>query len=226
MRTEHDLTEEEGAEALDRVRLSAEGLKRYERSALERIARDKRANPFDVTPEQREIINGSLRRFPIYESPNSRVITGYGHQIVHPLVKLFEEGRIGQEEMDAAAKFQRDFNVATRAGRLTMKYGERLGVGGTPPSQQANMGDYCPETTRLNAQIKYRKVCDVIGQEQAPWLTAVICEIPIGEPGKVPSFEDVGREYAGCTNRPQATASGKALIADWTKRLPKLYGIR
>lgn len=178
------------------------------------------------TPEQREIINGSLRRFPVYESPNSRVIVGYGHQIVHPLRKLFEENRIGQEEIDAAAMFQRDFIVGTRAGRLTMQYGERMGGNGTPAGQQANTNDFCPETHRLQAQMKYRKACDWIGQDQAPWLTAVVCEIPIGEPGKVPSFEDVGREYAGCTNRPQATASGKALIADWTKRLPKYYGIR
>lgn len=179
------------------------------------------------TPEQREIINGSLRRFPLYESPNSRVIIGYGHQIVHPLVKLLEKGKIGQEEIDAAAIFQRDFNAATRAGRLTMQYGERMGGIGTPAGQQANTGDRrCPDTRRLNAQIEYRKACEWIGQDQAPWLTAVICEIPIGEPGKVPSFEDVGREYAGCTNRPQATASGESLIADWTKRLPKLYGIR
>src|SRR5688572_12427400 len=95
------------------------------------------------TPEQREIINGSLRRFPIYESPNSRVIIGYGHEIVSPIAKLYEKGKIGQEEVDAARMFQRDFNVATRAGRLTMKYGERLGVGGTPASQQANSADYC-----------------------------------------------------------------------------------
>ncbi len=178
------------------------------------------------TPEQREIINGSLRRFPIYESPNSRVIVAYGHEIVSPIAKLYEKGKIGQEEVDAAALFRRDFNVATRAGRLTMKYGERLGVGGTPASQQANTGDYCPETHKLQAQMKYRKACDWIGQEQATWLTAVICEIPIGEPGKVPSFEDVGRVYARRANRPQATASGEDLIAEWTKRLPKFYGIR
>jgi hypothetical protein len=178
------------------------------------------------TPEQREIINGSLRRFPIYESPNSRVVIGYGHEIVSPIAKLYEKGKIGQEEVDAARMFQRDFNVATRAGRLTMKYGERLGVGGTPASQQANTGDYCPETHKLQAQMKYRRACEWIGPDQAPWLTAVVCEIPIGEPGKVPSFYDVGREYAGRTNRPQATASGEDLITEWTKRLSIFYGTR
>jgi hypothetical protein len=219
----HDLNEEEGAAALDRVRVSAEGLKRYERSALERIARDKRANPFDVTPEQREIINGSLYRFPVYESPNSRVVIGYGHAIAHPLQKLHDAGRIDQEDINAATKFQRDFIIGTRVS-ITSKYSDLMGAGGTPAGQQTS--DACPETTRLNAQIKYRKACEFVGEQQSPWLTAVVCEVPVGEPGKVPSFEDVGREYAGYTNRPQAKSAGETLIMEWVRRLSKFYGTR
>jgi hypothetical protein len=178
------------------------------------------------TPERAAIANGSLVTFPIYENPNSRVVIATGYRIATPIYKMFQDGRISENEQKAAEIFYRDYTIGMMSPGLIAKYGERMGFGGTPLAQQANTERLTPEERRAEHHTKYVKACSYIGHKPtAYWLTAIACEIPVGEPAKVPTLEDVGRIYGGYKCPKRAQSSGSTLIKSGLERLTDFYGL-
>src|SRR5688572_22367659 len=102
-------------------------------------------DPNAPTPERIAIANGALKRLPVNDSPDARLIVEYGYIIVQPIRKLFDGNLIGQQEIDAACIFQTDHFVGMRAAGLVAPYTERSFAGGTPLGQQA-------ETTGMNPE--------------------------------------------------------------------------
>jgi hypothetical protein len=186
----------------------------------------RRQEPNAPTPERRAIANGTLKRMPVYDSPNNRVIIAYGHIIVQPIRKLFEANLIGEQEIEAASILQKDHFVGMRAAGLIASYGERGCIGGTPPSQQAETEGMNKEERRTYHHDRYLKACNYIGRDEASWLTAIVCDVQVEVLGKSPSFEDIGRWYGGYGNRPQAKASGESYVRTWLKNLTRFYSTR
>jgi len=183
-------------------------------------------DPNAPTPERIAIANGALKRLPVNDSPDARLIVEYGYIIVQPIRKLFDGNLIGQQEIDAACIFQTDHFVGMRAAGLVAPYTERSFAGGTPLGQQAETTGMNPEERRAHHHGRYLKACNYIGRDEAPWLTAIVCDVQVEVLGKSPSFEDIGRWYGGHGNRPQAKASGESYVRTWLKSLTRFYNAR
>ena len=174
------------------------------------------------TPERARIANGSLAYDELY-APNSRVPTAIRYKVVSPIAKM----NLADRERRAAEMFCRDFDIGGRVTGLTMKYGERMGTGGTPASQQSRDDSLSPEDRRAFHHTRYVRACTHIGHKAtAYWLTAIVCEIPVNDQVKPPSLEDVGRAWMGYDCRKRAQASGATLIKSGLERLADFYGIR
>jgi hypothetical protein len=177
------------------------------------------------TPE-RIAVAGAIKRIPIHDRPNGRLIVDYGYIVVQPIRKLFEANLIGQQEIDAACLFQTDHFVGMRAAGLVSSYGERARAGGAPPSQQAETKGMNQEERRTYHHDRYLKACNHVGREEAYWLTAIVCEVQVEVLARTPNFEDIGREYGGYNNRPQAKTSGESYVRSWLKNLTRFYRTR
>ena len=178
------------------------------------------------TPERADIANGSLQKVDLF-APNSRVPIATAYRVTGPIAKMFQDGRISQSEQQAAELFYRDYIVGNSASGLTMKYGERMGAGGTPLAQQANTDRLSPEERRTFHHNRFHSACRYIGHKSTSyWLTAIVCEIAVGDEIKPPSLEDVGRAVMGYDCRKRAQASGATLIKSGLERLTDFYGIR
>ena len=174
------------------------------------------------TPERANIANGSLQYDELF-APNSRVPIATRYKVVGPIAKM----SLADRERKAAELFYRDYMLGHRTVGLTMKYGERMGSGGTPAGQQRNTDDFCPETHRVKRLSEWRNACAFIGHKAtAYWLTAIVCEIPVNDQVKPPSLEDVGRAQMGYQCPKRAQASGATLIKSGLERLADFYGIR
>ncbi len=178
------------------------------------------------TPERADIANGSLQKFDLF-APNSRVPIATAYKVIGPVAKMFADGRISQNEMKAAELFHRDYIVGNSAAGLTMRYGERMGSGGTPLAQQANTDRLSPEERRTFHHNRFHSACRAIGHKSTTyWLAAIVCEIAIDDAIKPPSLEDVGRAWMGYDCRKRAQASGATLIKSGLERLADFYGLR
>lgn len=192
------------------------------------------------TPERARIANGHLIDRPIYDSPNSanRIPIGTGYRIATPVMKMHldKPENITIEMLKAADKFYRDYNHGVLHPRVAGRYGldlamAGLGRGGTPLSQmklpddpEAAKREELQEERHIFHAKRYARACEYIGHRPtAYWLTAVVCEVPIGEPGKVPTIEEVGRAYAGYSSRQHAMAAGYVIIKSGLERLEDFY---
>jgi hypothetical protein len=174
------------------------------------------------TPERANIANGSLQKDELF-APNSRVPIATRYKITGPIGKM----ALSDRERKAAELFYRAYMVGHRTAGLTMKYGERMGTGGTPASQQRTVDDYCPEHNRVKRLAEWRNACNYVGHKAtAYWLTHIVCEIPVNDEVKPPSLEDVGRAWMGYQCQKRAQASGATLIKSGLERLADFYGIR
>ena len=231
-------------EVIDRIeaaRLSAVSLRSHERQTLAHIAKLKKDDPTRPTPEQVEIINGALLHDRVtYDSPSSanRVPIGTGYRIATPVHKMHSANpeQVNVTMLRAANHFYRDYNHGILHPRVCGRYGldlamAGLGNGGTPLSQRKTPED--PDAAKREEQKeephifhakRYISACSWIGHKQtAYWLTAVVCEVPVGEPSKVPSLEDVGRAYSGYECRKRAQAAGSTLIKAGLEKIAFFY---
>lgn len=192
------------------------------------------------TPERAAIANGHLIERPIYDSPNSanRIPIGTGYRIATPIMKMHldKPENVTLEMLKAADRFYKDYNHGVLNPRVCGRYGvdlamAGLGRGGTPLSQMKVPDD--PEAAKrqereeephIKRAKSYANACAFIGHRPtAYWLTAVVCEVPLGEPAKVPTLEDVGRAYAGYASRQHAMAAGYVIIKSGLERLEDFY---
>ena len=178
------------------------------------------------TPERRAIANGYLVRDDLHDPKSaSRAPIATRYRIATPIYKLKQDGRITEGEQKAADLFYRDYTLGQITPGMVAKYGERLGTGGTPLAQQANTDRLTPEELRTFHHSRYIGACRWIGHGPTIyWLTAVVCEVHVGESEKIPTFEDVGRAYGGYDCRKRAQAAGVTLICSGLERLTVFYG--
>ena len=59
-------------------------------------------------------------------------------RVVPTIERMRRNGQITDEEYKAAQDFHKYFILGHRVGGLTMRYGELIGAGGTPPGQQVD----------------------------------------------------------------------------------------
>lgn len=183
---------------------------------------DRDDSDFGPTPERANIANGSLQKDELF-APNSRVPIATRYKVVGPIGKM----NLTDGERKAAALFCKDFDIGGRVTGLTMRYGERMGSGGTPASQQRRDDVLSPEDRRAFHHTRYINACGFIGHKAtAYWLTAIVCEIPVNDEIRPPSLEDVGRAWMGYQCQKRAQASGATLIKSGLERLADFYGIR
>lgn len=213
-------------ERVDAARKSADGLKRYERQTLDSISRSRSEDPTRPTPEQIEIINGHLEQRPVWDSPNSakRVPIGTGWEVSTTVRKLHTDGRIDISSLKAADKFYKDYNCGVLNPKVAGRYGIDLAMAGldgskTPLSQLAEPNDHEEEFHLFHAKRYVKAVTSLAHKPTAYWLTAVVCEVRVGEPGKIPTLEDVGRAVMGYDNRQRAQAAGATIITTGLDRL-------
>ncbi len=150
---------------------------------------------------------------------------------------------------EAARRFYRDFVVGHSGvqSRVTAKYGELTGYGGTPLSQQVLKTYFDkhgvehevdgPEDRRAKANKAWWRACEAIGIVKCPvtgkpapsetlhWMLVLVCEDYSVASEKTPSLEDAGRSYLGYKSSVQASAAGAALIKCGLERLVMHYGI-
>lgn len=148
---------------------------------------------------------------------------------------------------EAARRFYRDFVNGHRGARVTSRYGEQTGSGGTPISQQVQryytdrFGREFevpgPEDRRFDAHKAWWKACQSIGVISCPvtgkpypsetlhWMIVLVCEDYSVASEKTPSLEDAGRASLGYKSPVQASAAGAALIKSGLERLVAHYGI-
>ena len=187
----------------------------------------------EPTPSRREMLNGSLVSADIY-APNSRVPVAIRWKVSTPILKMKDDGCITEDHVRAADLFQRDYNVgivqtSMMAGRYGVDFAmASIGSGGTPVSQQLpRIGqDGRPlnaeedEETRIFHAKRYSDACRYIGHRATVfWMTAVICEIPLGNAVKPPTLTDIGKTYMGCACPKQQAMAGKTLIKSGLERL-------
>jgi hypothetical protein len=181
------------------------------------------------TPERAAIANGHLIERDIFDAPNSatRIPIGTGFRIATPVYKMHLDGRVGIQEVKAADKFYKDYNHGVLSHKVAGRYGidlhmAGLGTGGTPLSQQEDDGH--EEEFHIFHAKRYARACAYIGHKPTvQWLTSLVCEVPIGEPCRIPTLEEIGRAYVGYESRKHAMASGVTLIKNGLERLAQFY---
>lgn len=182
------------------------------------------------TPERGAIANGCLLPRKIYDAPNSasRVEIGTGYRIATPVYKMHTDGRVSVGSVKAADLFYKDYNHGIMNPRLAGRYGvdlamAGLGTGGTPLSQLAGENEHEEEFHIFHAK-RYARACAHIGHKPTVyWMTALVCEVAVGEPATIPTLEDIGRAYVGYESRKHAMAAGATLIKNGLERLADFY---
>lgn len=169
-----------------------------------------------------------------------------------PIVEaMARRGQIAKDDAaaytEAARRFYRDFINGHKGARVTSRYGELTGSGGTPASQQPvryyqdKFGrEYeipGPEDRRHDAHTAWWRACEAVGvnkcqvtgrprpSETLHWMLVLVCEDYQVAIEKTPSLEDAGRSYLGYKSPVQASAAGAALIKCGLERLVVHYGI-
>lgn len=169
-----------------------------------------------------------------------------------PVVEaMIRRGQIGKDHaaayMEAARRFYRDFVDGHRGVRVTSRYGELSGSGGTPASQQivrtyldrfGREHDVAgPEDRRHDAHTAWWRACHAVGVtrclvtgrpvpgETLQWMLVLVCEDYHVATERTPSLEDAGRAVLGYRSPVQASAAGAALIKSGLERLVVHYGI-
>lgn len=171
-----------------------------------------------------------------------------------PIVEaMVRRGQIGKDSatayIEAARRFYRDFVIGHSGvqARVTARYGELTGHGGTPISQQVVRSYFDkfghekevegPEDRRARANREWWRACQSIGVVKCPvtgrpqpsetlhWMLVLVCEDYSVATEKTPSLEDAGRAYLGYKSSVQASAAGAALIKSGLERLVVHYGI-
>lgn len=169
-----------------------------------------------------------------------------------PIVEaMVRRGQIAKDDAtaytEAARQFYRDFINGHRGARVTSRYGELAGSGGTPVGQQPvryyhdKFGRAFevpgPEDRRHDAHKAWWRACETIGVVKCAvtgkpmpsatlrWMLVLVCEDYCAASEKTPSLEDAGRSYLGYKSPVQASAAGAAMIKIGLERLVVHYGI-
>ena len=197
------------------------------------IDREKRIDPESnaPTPERARIANGSLEPLPINDRSSYRVI-GTAFRIAPPVSKMFHNDQIGEDELRAAGIFSADFEIGMRV-RVTGRYGIDLAMasvsgrsGGTPLSQQKDIGSLTPEERRAHHHNRWMKACRHIGHPlTAEWLTYLVAEVPLPGRNNSPTLADLGAAFMPYRTTKQCGAAGATLVKSGLERLVYFYGI-
>lgn len=169
-----------------------------------------------------------------------------------PLVEaMVRRGQIDKRDApavtEAARRFYADFVRGHSGQRVTARYGEQSGTGGTPAGQQTvhyttdkfgrPVEALGPDDRRHQAYASWWRACEAIGvvkcavtgrpqpTQTLKWMLTLVCEDYTVATERTPSLEDAGRAYMGYKSPVQATAAGATLIKSGLERLVVHYGI-
>ena len=176
------------------------------------------------TPERLAKMGTEIERYIVKIQAN-RDAEAEVWRIVPVAEQMLRRGQITELELRAGQIFYRDFMESVRVSKLTSKYGERAGVGGTPISQMINTSEMSEEDRRIYYHQRVGEAMMAIGDYEATlWVLKIICEIPDAN-GKPRKLSDAGKEFMGYKSPQQATAAGATLIKTGLRALVRHYDL-